>query len=53
VESEIADCEVALGNFVSVEETLRVTGLLEAGKARLQTLMAEWEQVAEAIDASQ
>jgi ATP-binding cassette subfamily F protein 3 len=53
LESEIADHETALGNFVSVEETMRVTGLLETGRARLQALMAEWEQVAEAIEASQ
>ena len=52
VESEIAGYEAALANFVNVEETLRVTGLLEAGKARLQALMAEWEQVAEAIDSN-
>ena len=49
---EIADYETALGNFVNVDETKRVTELLEARRADLESLMIEWEDVAESIEAN-
>jgi len=52
LEAEIADYEAALGNFVSVEETHRVNGLLHARRGDLASLMAEWEQVAQTIEAN-
>ena len=52
LETEIADYEAALGNFVSVEETKRVSGLLDSRRADLNALMAEWEEVAQAIEAN-
>jgi ATP-binding cassette subfamily F protein 3 len=52
LEVEIADYEAALGNFVNVEETKRVTELLEARRADLESLMVEWEDVAESIEAN-
>ena len=52
LESEIAEYEAALGNFVSVEETKRVSGLLDTRKSELGKLLAEWEEVAEAIEAN-
>jgi ATP-binding cassette subfamily F protein 3 len=52
LEVEIADYETALGNFVNVEETKRVTELLEARRADLESLMIEWEDVAESIEAN-
>ena len=52
LEVEIADYEAALGNFVSVEETKRVTELLEARRADLEALMIEWEDVAQSIEAN-
>ena len=52
LEVEIADYETALGNFVSVDETKRVTELLEARRADLESLMIEWEDVAESIEAN-
>jgi hypothetical protein len=52
LEAEIADYEGALGNFVSVEETRRTTELLEARRADLEALMAEWESVAQTIEAN-
>ena len=52
LEVEIADYEQALSNYKSAEETLRVTELLDARRADLQNLMAEWEQVAQAIEAN-
>jgi hypothetical protein len=50
VESEIAAHESALGDFVSVEETRRVTGLLEAKRQSLIALLSEWEAVAQSIE---
>jgi ATP-binding cassette subfamily F protein 3 len=52
LEVEIADYEVALANFVSMEETKRVNDLLEARRSDLETLMSEWEEVAQLIEAN-
>ncbi len=52
LEAEIAECEGALSNFVSVEETVRVSGVLEERRADLRALMAEWEEVSHSIEAN-
>jgi ATP-binding cassette subfamily F protein 3 len=52
LEVEIADYEAALGNFVNVDETKRVTELLEARRADFEALMIEWEDVAQSIEAN-
>jgi ATP-binding cassette, subfamily F, member 3 len=52
LEVEIADYESALGHFVSVEETSRVSDLLSARRKELETLLAEWEGVAQTIEAN-
>ncbi len=52
LEAEIADYEAELGNFVSVEETQRVNGLLGARRGDLESLLAEWEEVAQTIEAN-
>jgi ATP-binding cassette subfamily F protein 3 len=52
LEAEIAECEAALSNFVSVEETVRVSGVLEERRADLKALMAEWEEVSHSIEAN-
>jgi ATP-binding cassette, subfamily F, member 3 len=52
VEGEIAQNERELANFRSVEETNRLHRQIEDQRSNLQTLMAEWEQVAEQIEAS-
>ena len=52
LEVEISDYEAALGNFRSVEESQQVTGLLDARRTDLETLMNEWEEVVQAIEAS-
>jgi ATP-binding cassette subfamily F protein 3 len=52
LEVEIADYESALGNFVNVEETKRITELLGARRADLEALMMEWEDVAQLIEAN-
>jgi ATP-binding cassette subfamily F protein 3 len=50
LESEIAETETALSNFVSVEETTRLTELLSARQTALGALLEEWEQVEQAIE---
>ena len=52
LEAEIADYEAALANFTSVEETRRVSALLDARRADLENLMAEWEEVGQSIEAN-
>jgi len=52
LEVEIADYEQALANFKSAEESVRVGDLLNARRADLAGLMAEWEEVAQAIEAN-
>ena len=52
LEAEIADYEAALSNFVNVDETARVTALLDARRADLEALMNEWEEVAQTIEAN-
>jgi ATP-binding cassette subfamily F protein 3 len=52
LEAEIADYEGELSNFVSVDETARVSGLLDRRRAELEALMGEWEEVVAAIEAN-
>jgi ATP-binding cassette subfamily F protein 3 len=52
VEAEIAECEKGLEKFVSAEETARLAALLEQRKSELQGLMAEWEELASAIESN-
>jgi ATP-binding cassette subfamily F protein 3 len=51
-EAAIAELESGLGNFVSVEETVRLNDLLSARRTALQTLLAEWEEVVQSIEAN-
>ncbi len=44
LEAEIASHEEKLSNFVSAEETVRVSSLLEKRRTALETLLAEWEE---------
>ncbi len=52
LEAEIAEAEAALGNFISVEETARLTELVAARQTGLAALLEEWEQVAQTIEAN-
>jgi len=52
LEVEIADYEHELAHFTSAEETQRVTDLLNARRTDLESLLAEWEGVAQAIEAN-
>jgi ATP-binding cassette subfamily F protein 3 len=47
LEAEIASYEESLANFVSAEETIRVSALLEKRRAALETLLAEWEEASQ------
>src|SRR5262249_27538231 len=50
LEAAIAQAETALENFVNAEDTRRQTELLRQSKADLETRMAEWEQLAGALE---
>jgi ATP-binding cassette subfamily F protein 3 len=52
-ETEIARFETELVNFVSPEETMRVSGLLDQRRAELSNLLAEWEQVSQLVESQQ
>jgi len=45
LETAIANCESSLLTFVSAEETTRLTRELESSRTRLQSHLAEWEQM--------
>jgi len=51
-ETEIAELETALANFVSVEETVRLNDLLTSRRAALEKMVAEWEEVIQSIEAT-
>ncbi len=52
LEVEIADFEQALAHFRSAEETRDLTDLLNARRKDLEGLLAEWETVAQTIEAN-
>jgi hypothetical protein len=49
-ETEIAELETSLANFVSVEETVRLNDFLTARRAALEKMVAEWENVVQSIE---
>ena len=49
-EAKISDAESALGVFVSVEETQRVTDELTRLRALVDTLTEEWEEISGALE---
>ncbi len=49
LETEIAADEESLANFVSAEETIRVSEQLEKRRAALDALMQEWEEVSQEV----
>ncbi len=52
-ESEIAGFEAELANFVSADESLRVSNLLEKTRAELSEHLKEWEQVSQQVESQQ
>src|SRR6266404_1633620 len=51
LETAIAGCESSLQNFVSAEETTRISRELEQNRAALQQRIAEWEQIGQELEA--
>jgi ATP-binding cassette, subfamily F, member 3 len=51
LERKIAKCEAGLLNFISAEETMRLTRELEQYRADLQGRIAEWEQIGQELEA--
>ncbi len=49
-EADIAGIEQELARFVSVEETARLTKLIDEHRAKNETLMKEWEALSGAIE---
>jgi ATP-binding cassette, subfamily F, member 3 len=49
-ETAIANCETALQNFISAEETTRLTQELDQQRSTLKVHLAEWEQLAKALE---
>ncbi len=49
VEFDIQQCEAALQNFVSTEETVRLTQELKTHRTELDTLLPEWEELAHTL----
>jgi ATP-binding cassette subfamily F protein 3 len=52
LETTIAACESSLQNFVSAEETARVTQQLDQSRTELQERTAEWEQIGQELEAA-
>jgi len=52
LESAISGCESSLQNFVSAEETQRLSQQLEQHRVELQARIAEWEQIGQELDVS-
>jgi ATP-binding cassette, subfamily F, member 3 len=50
LESTIAQCESSLQNFVSAEESTRLSRELEQNRAQLQARVAEWEQIGQELE---
>jgi ATP-binding cassette, subfamily F, member 3 len=51
LEREIAEAEAAMVNFVSAEETMRLTRELELHRSKLQQRVTEWEQIGQELEA--
>jgi len=53
LETEISGYETELANFVSPEETMRVSNLLDRRRSELSKLLAEWERVSQTVESQQ
>jgi ATP-binding cassette, subfamily F, member 3 len=52
IEAGIQQSELALSDFGGPEQATRLSSLLDAQRAELETTMAQWEQVTEQIEAT-
>jgi ATP-binding cassette subfamily F protein 3 len=51
LETEIAAHQTSLANFVNVEETMRLTELVNKHRQELEARMAEWEEISAELEA--
>ena len=51
-ENDIASCEQQAQTFVSAEETVRLTNLLDQRRRELVQLMSQWEEVSQALESA-
>ena len=51
LEHHISQCEAGLQNFVSADETMRLTRELDQHRADLNQRIAEWEQIGQELEA--
>jgi ATP-binding cassette, subfamily F, member 3 len=51
-EKEIVDSEQSLQTFTSADETIRLAGLLEQRRRELPELLAEWEELSQALEST-
>jgi len=51
LEQRIAHCEASLLNFVSADDTMRLTRELDEHRSHLQGRIAEWEQIGRELEA--
>jgi predicted DNA-binding protein YlxM (UPF0122 family) len=52
LEVEIADFEQALSHYQSADQSIEIAEILEARRKDMTSLMAEWEDVSETIEAN-
>jgi ATP-binding cassette subfamily F protein 3 len=52
LEAEIADCEQALSNYQSAQQSMEVAELLDSRRTDMKNLLTEWEEVSELIEAN-
>src|SRR5580704_4819701 len=52
LETQIAAGEAELANFVSTEETIRVSGRVEQQRAELAAMVSEWEELSQTIESA-
>ncbi|MEP6715576.1 MAG: ABC-F family ATP-binding cassette domain-containing protein, partial [Terriglobia bacterium] len=52
LEVEIADFEQSLSNFQTAIQSIEIAEILESRRQDMKTLMAEWEEVSQAIEAN-
>jgi ATP-binding cassette subfamily F protein 3 len=52
LEAQIQQSELSLSDFVGAQEATRLSNLLEEQRTELQATMAQWEKVAEQIEAT-
>jgi ATP-binding cassette subfamily F protein 3 len=52
LESQIQESELAFGDFSGADEAARLSSVLEARRAELDSAMAEWEEITQQIEAT-